>query len=95
MAVNVVLPFMHALAGARRDKTLRARCLETYRSFPGLADNEITRETKRLLAYQGRSVTLGGARRHQGLIHLYNVMTRPEAAWSEWPLLGRAAGGER
>ena len=92
MAVNVVLPFMHALAGLRRDMTLGTRCLEVYRSFPGLADNEITRETKRLLTSQSRSVTIEGARRHQGLIHIYNVMTRPEAAGSEWPLLSRAAG---
>ena len=90
MAVNVVLPFVHALAGARRDGAAAARSLEAYRSFPGLADNDITREMRRLVADRGLTVTVKGARRHQGLAHLYNVTTLPGMARSEWPAMMRA-----
>ena len=93
MAVNVVLPFAHALAGARRDGESAARRLEAYRSFPGLADNEITREMRRLVADRGLAVTARGARRHQGLAHLYNVTTLPGMARSEWPAMMRAVEG--
>ena len=93
MAVNVVLPFAHALAGARRDGEAAARRLEAYRSFPGLADNEITREMRRLVANRGLAVSARGARRHQGLAHLYNVTTLPGMARSEWPAMMRAVEG--
>ena len=45
--------------------------MEIYRRMPGLADNEITREMKRLLP---PGVDTRGARRQQGLIHLYKHM---------------------
>lgn len=93
MAVNVVLPFMHALAGAMRDGEAAARSLEAYRSFPGLADNDITREMSRLVADRGLTVSTKGARRHQGLAHLYNVTTLPGMARSEWPAMMRAVDG--
>jgi hypothetical protein len=54
--------------------------------------NEITREMKRLLAAHGHSTATKGARRHQGLTHLCNVMTRPELARSELPAMMRAVG---
>ena len=92
MAVNVALPFAHALAGASRDGDAAARRLEAYRAFPGLADNDITREMKRLLADRGLPVSARGARRHQGLAHLYNVTTLPGMARTEWPAMARAAG---
>ena len=75
IAVNVVLPFIHGLAGKRRDRALGSRCLEIYRTFPKLADNEITREMTKLLSTEGQVVENTGARRHQGLIHLYKGMT--------------------
>jgi hypothetical protein len=75
VAVNVVLPFMHALGTDRKDGELRARCLELYRAFPSLEDNEITREMKRVLSPESEMTEFTGARRHQGLIHLYRIMT--------------------
>ena len=71
IAVNVVLPFMHAWGGITRDHELRAASKDIFRRMPGLADNEITREMKRLLPPE---VDTRGARRHQGLIHLYKHM---------------------
>ena len=80
IAVNVVLPYMHALAGMGRDVALRGRCIELYHAFPKLEDNEITREMRRLLSSPGEGVEIRGARRHQGLIHLYRAMRGRVAA---------------
>lgn len=74
IAVNVALPFLHSWAGVRRDKELASRSLELYRGFPKLPDNEITREMKRLLSPDIQAISIGSARRHQGLIHLYKTM---------------------
>ena len=71
VAVNVALPFMYAWGGIARDRELRTASQEIYRRMPGLADNEITREMKRLLP---PGVDTRGARRQQGLIHLYKHM---------------------
>ena len=71
IAVNVVLPFLYAWGGVARDRKLRAASMEIFRRMPGLADNEITREMKRLLP---PGVDTRGARRQQGLIHLYKHM---------------------
>ena len=71
IAVNVALPFMYAWGGIARDRELRTASMEILRKMPGLADNEITREMKRLLP---PGVDTRGARRQQGLIHLYKHM---------------------
>lgn len=71
IAVNVVLPFLYAWGEISRDRELRAASMEIFRRMPGLADNEITREMKRLLP---PGVDTRGARRQQGLIHLYKHM---------------------
>ena len=68
IAVNVVLPFLFAWGGVARDRELSSACKEIFQRMPGLADNEITREMKRLLPSE---VDTRGARRQQGLIHLY------------------------
>ena len=75
VAISAVLPFFHAWAGIRRDGALQAASLEMYRSFPSPGDNEITREMRRLLSSEGETVKVTGARRHQGLVHLYRVKT--------------------
>ena len=71
IAVNVVLPFTYAWGGIARDRDLRVASKDIFERMPGLADNEITREMKRLLP---PGVDTRGARRHQGLIHLYKHM---------------------
>ncbi len=78
IAVNVVLPFMFAWGSVTRDRELRGASLEVFRRMPGLAENEITREMKRLLPSE---VDTRGARRQQGLIHLYKHMRG--TAWLE------------
>jgi hypothetical protein len=98
MAVNVVLPFVHAWSGVARRPDSRARSLELYRAFPALEDNEVTREMKRLL-FPGRDdVEARGARRQQGLIHLYGRLTgrlpggSPDGVRSSAPALSTPMG---
>ena len=74
IAVNVALPFIHARAVLGGDADSARLPVELYRSFPGLPDNGITREMKRVLDPENEALDLAGARRHQGLIHLYRAM---------------------
>lgn len=74
MAVNAVLPFIHAYAGARRDPGLAGRAMAVYRGLPKLEDNEVTREMRRRL-FSGKNGPKLNARRQQGLVHLYKRMT--------------------
>ena len=89
IAVNVALPFLHAWGGLARDRELRGASLEMFRRMPGLAENEITREMKRLLPPE---VDTRGARRQQGLIHLYKHMRG--TAWLEQMAAGPTTGGQ-
>ncbi len=73
MAVNVVLPALHAWGRREGDQPLTESCLGLYGKAPRLAENEITREMKELLGVAG--ATRGaGAMRQQGLLHLYQVL---------------------
>ena len=74
LAVNAALPATYAWGGIRRDRALQDAALALYREFPGLGDNGITREMKRLLSADDRGVDVKGARRQQGLLHLYRGM---------------------
>ena len=77
MMVNVVLPFLHCWAVLKLDGELKDRCVQAYQVFPKLDENEITREMRRLLCLCDDAVTVTGARRQQGLIHVYRtVLTR-------------------
>jgi hypothetical protein len=49
MAVNVVLPFLHAYAALEDSSALRRSCVDLYRGFPKLDENEATREMRLLL----------------------------------------------
>ena len=50
MAVNCVLPFMHALGQLKGDAPLEQLSLTFYRRFPSLQENEITREMREQLS---------------------------------------------
>ena len=49
IAVNCVLPFVHARARLYDDDRLANLALEVYRSFPSLQENELTREMRQQL----------------------------------------------
>ncbi len=84
VAVNVVLPFLHAYGSHRLEQGVADTALDLYRSFPALSDNEITREMKRLLRPGPEAVEVTTARRQQGLIRLYkNMATAIRAARPE------------
>ena len=73
MAVNVVLPALHAWGRLAAAPALEESCLCLYRQAPRLAENEITREMEELLGAAG--TTRGaGAMRQQGLLRLYQVL---------------------
>ena len=76
LAVNVALPFTHAHARTRGARELESASVEMFGRLPALQENSVTREMRRLLAEAGRSIGPGGARRQQGLMHLYKSMTR-------------------
>ena len=80
VAVNVVLPFLHAYGGLGRAPALKADALDLYRAFPSLAENEITREMKRIIGAGAQAVEIRTARRQQGLIKLYKSMASSERA---------------
>ena len=82
MIVNAILPFLHAYAGIGRRPFLRDTCIELYRSLPGLEDNEITREMRRMLCTEVAEMPTMTARRQQGLIQLYKAIPRRARHWS-------------
>ena len=91
MAVNCVLPFLHAFAQLRGDTNLGRLALKVYREFPKLQENELTREMRRELidsispASPGDGPSSGSrwdkvvdnARRQQGLLQLHHLSASP------------------
>ena len=85
LAVNVVLPFFHALAcrapavaGEADASALAAAAgdaLKLYRDFGKLQDNELTREMADRLLEPTWKKAVNSARRQQGLIHLHRQLT--------------------
>lgn len=87
LAVNAVLPCLHALACLRGEEPLAQRCLDLFRTWPRLPENAITREAKALLASCGLRPVIRGAREQQGLHLLYRAMTSPVVRPAQMPLL--------
>ncbi len=73
MAVNVVLPGLHAWGTRQRNRALAASCLHLYVKAPPLAANDVTREAAVLLGLREGWIRWG-ALRQQGLMHLYRVL---------------------
>lgn len=70
LAVNAVLPFVHAWADADGRGPGADAALSLYQLFPRLADNEIYREMAEQLFPREWHGVIRGARRQQGLLHL-------------------------
>ncbi|MHB1133329.1 MAG: DUF2851 family protein [Chloroflexota bacterium] len=71
IVVNVVLPMAAAYADLTADTALAAGAWQAYESYPRLAENELTRRMAGLLLGDGRRRLERGARRQQGLLHLF------------------------
>ena len=79
MALNAVLPFFHARGHLNKDPSLRDVSFLIYRAAPRLQENELTHEMRRLLVPSGWEGQINSARRQQGLIHLYRLLTEQPA----------------
>jgi hypothetical protein len=74
--VNVALPVISAWARELGDIGLESRCLRTYTQAPALPENDLTRESRRLI---GMGSPAPGACAQQGLLHLYKRTIHPPA----------------
>ena len=82
LAVNVALPFLHAVSeaqkgprpGSRSDAQPDGPYPALYHKFGKLQENEVTREVAEQLLPQGWRETVNSARRQQGLLHLHHVV---------------------
>ena len=75
LAVNVVSPFLHALASVRERRDQSAQYLELYGNFAKLQENEVTREMAHQLISPAWGKVVNSARRQQGLIHLQRLLS--------------------
>jgi hypothetical protein len=78
LAVNVVLPLLHAGAAARGETGRADHYLTLYRRTGKLQDNEVIREMARQILDPARDPAWGRlvttARRQQGLLHLHRLL---------------------
>ena len=82
IVVNIVLPFLFALGGARIKPGRYA--LELYRNYPRLGENQITRQMTRQI-HTGPGL-INSTRRQQGLIQIYREFCL-ERRCGECPLM--------
>ena len=74
IAINAVLPYLHAWRLASDDPVGAQGMLSLYRAFGPLPDNEITRQLASALQEPGWERVANNARRQQGLIHLQRLL---------------------
>ena len=70
LAVNAVLPFLHAHYGPRAGQ----QYLNLFQRFPRLQANEVEREMAAELLPEGWQPQVNNARRQQGLLHLASLL---------------------
>jgi hypothetical protein len=75
MAVNILLPFLHAWAMLTGDAPLAEASVNHYRGAPKLADNDVLREMAYLLGLSPSQIGRD-ARHQQGAIHLYRTLLK-------------------
>ena len=83
IVVNAVLPLVAAWAEKRRDRSLYSKTLRLFSNHPSLPANSVCSEAERMLRLRGIDLEgVTGARRQQGLIHIYKTMLlRPRRTW--------------
>ena len=74
MAVNVVLPFLHAYGLRRRDEYLAHTVLDLFMAGPRLQSNRITKEMEEVLFPNRWRPMAAAAPRQQGLIHFHRLI---------------------
>jgi hypothetical protein len=87
IVVNVLLPLIAAYAIKTETSGLQETALSVYALYPKLADNHITRAmTEEAIGPRGKGA-INGARRQQGLIHLYKLYCQARRCY-ECPISG-------
>lgn len=74
MAVNVLLPFVHAYYASNNDDALAEASLRLYVTAPRLQPNRITREMADVLFPKPWRPLASGTAHQQGLIHLHRLL---------------------
>ena len=75
LAVNVVLPFLHAFATGSKPGFEGRNYLHLYHRFSKLQENELTKEMAGELLDPDWRAAVTNARRQQGLLHLQSLVT--------------------
>ena len=75
LAVNVVLPFLNALAVRDDEPGAGEAYLGLYHRFGMLQENELTREMAGQLLVPSWRDVVASARRQQGLLHLHHLLS--------------------
>jgi hypothetical protein len=91
MAVNILLPILVAHADRKGLADLRRKVLSVYAAYPKLADNRITRAMADEALGPRKGKAVSGARRQQGLIHLYRLYCEARRCY-ECPISGFGKG---
>lgn len=76
--VNVVLPFLIALAETQKNEGLNQNVRNIYQSFPRLGENQITRFLSELYWNGKNTRIVNSAKRQQGMIHLYKTFCQEQ-----------------
>ncbi|HEY0069467.1 MAG TPA: DUF2851 family protein [Chloroflexia bacterium] len=87
IVVNVAMPLLLAVADREGNDTLRKKVLAAYAVFPRLDGNKITRAMTLEALGQRAGKSIKGARRQQGLIHLYRLYCQARRCY-ECPISG-------
>ena len=74
MAVNVLLPYLHAWATLGEDSGLSETVLSVYKSYPRLQTNRLTQEMERCLFPREWTPLATTAQHQQGLIQLHHML---------------------
>jgi hypothetical protein len=87
MVVNILLPILIAHAETKAKGPLYAKVEEVYALYPKLAENKITRAMADEVFGPRKRHAIKGARRQQGLIHLYRLYCEARRCY-ECPVSG-------
>lgn len=87
IVVNVMMPLLLAVSERENNPRLREKVLAAYADMPKLSDNQITRDMSEEALGPRAGKSIKGARRQQGLIHLYRLYCQARRCY-ECPLSG-------
>ena len=87
IVVNIVMPLLLAIAEREANEVLREKVFAAYAAFPKLAENKVTRAMTDEALGPRKGKSINGARRQQGLLHLYRLYCEARRCY-ECPISG-------